>query len=342
MPKTRLNREDFLLAGDLGGTKTNLAIFDLSKGLRDPQAHGTFTNEHFYSFAHLLKTFLERTKVLPKAFSLGVAGPVINEEVTLTNINWKLKASALKKEFDFNNVWLLNDLQASAEAIEILEEKEIKILHKGTADPSGNIAIVAPGTGLGEAFITIENGKQRTHATEGGHSNFAPRNPLQNELLVYMQSRYQHVGVEKVCSGSAIPDLYKYLRSTKKFNEPEEIKRKLAGAEDFSALVFNIALDPIEKCEICKQTLKLFLDILAAEMSDFALKIGASGGIYLGGGIPPKILKAFDDANFLKAFFGKGSYKKYFKRIPISVILNDQSPLLGAANYGRKMLADKN
>ncbi len=342
MPNKRLNIVDSLLAGDLGGTKTNLAIYDLSKSLRDPLSHRTFTNEHFESFEQLLKSFLKDVQLRPKSFSLGVAGPVINEEVALTNIGWALKASDLQKEFDFTHVWLLNDLQASAEALEILEEHEIKLLHKVEADPNGNIAIVAPGTGLGEAFITVEGGKYRAHATEGGHSSFSPRNDLQRGLLKFMQSKYEHVSMEHVCSGTAIPDLYAFMRSTKEFAEPKDLYSKLEKAEDFSAMLFQNALDSNAECEICQQTLRLFVEILANEMSDFALNIGASGGIYLGGGIPPKTLKAFERPYFLKAFFDKGDYRKYLERIPIGVILNDQSPLLGAANYGRKMLAENN
>lgn len=336
--KSRLKRVEYLLAGDIGATKSSLGLFDLKASRRNPIESGTFINQQFQSFQEILTKFTSQLDQNFSSMCLGVAGPVIDDRVSFSNINWSINQKELSDSYSLNNIWLINDLQASAEGIELLKESELKAIWKVAAPISGNKAVIAPGTGLGEGYLIFDGQEFSSHPSEGGNSDFAPRNDRQFQLYEYMKNKGHHLSVEKVCSGSAIPDLFKFLQTSEDYSAQSELIEELSRADNFPENLFQLALESPKKCGICNDSLNLFLEILGAEMSNFALKIGARGGVYLGGGITPKIPKAFERKVFLDAYFDKGRYREYLEGIPIWLILNEHSPLIGAANYGYKQL----
>ena len=338
---SRLNHVEYLLAGDVGATKTTFGLFDLKTSRRNPIKNGTFINKRFKSFEEIFSKFTSQIDHKFSSVCLGVAGPVIGGRVSFTNIEWEIGQKELREAFSLKNVWLINDLQASAEGIELLNESELKAIWKVDSPASGNQAVIAPGTGLGEAFLIQSENGYTAHPSEGGHSDFAPRNNQQWQLFNFMKKRVGNVSVENVCSGTAIPDLFEFIKTSQSLDQPEFLN-EFNKTEMFSEKIFQFAMDSPTKCKICDETLNLFLEILGAEMSNFALKIGTSGGIYLGGGIAPKIAEAFERGLFLEAYFDKGRYRKYLEGIPIWLIINDQSPLMGAANYAYKQLLENN
>ncbi len=216
-------------------------------------------------------------------------------------------------------------------------------MNEGQAAPKGAIAVIAPGTGLGEAFLTWERDRYCAHPSEGGHSDFAPTDTLELGLLRYLWDRYEHVSYERVCSGLGLPNIYDYLRASGYAEEPMWLADRLAQARDATPVIVNNALDKDERCELCETTLRVFVSILGAEAGNLALKTLATGGVYLGGGIPPRILPALERSVFMRAFCNKGRFEELLANIPVHVILNSQAPLLGAAAYGADNLhpADK-
>ena len=236
---------------------------------------------------------------------------------------------------------MLNDLESIAYAVPILTGEDLVTLNQGEADPNGNIAVIAPGTGLGEAFLTNLNGQYYAHASEGGHVSFSPVGELQIGLLRYLnQHGHHHVSCERVCSGGlGIPNLYAYLKDTGYAEEPTWLADALAATDDPTPVIFNCAVDTERTCELAKATLNLFVDILATECGNLAIKILATGGIFLGGGMPPRILWALSDAHFLELLQAKGRFKGILAKMPVHVIKNTKAGLMGAAAYGQRQMA---
>lgn len=333
MANKRQNNERLLLAGDIGATKISLALYSSVQGARRPEHSATFAVEDYATLADLLEEYLSNTNTPAQAACFGVAGPVIERKVQMTNHNWLVDAAELEASFGFAHVWLLNDLKATANAVPLLTPDELHTLAAGQPDPEGNIAVIAPGTGLGEGYLARDGAGYSVHAGEGGHSDFAPRTELQRELLEYLRQSLDQVSVEDVCSGIGMPNVYRFLRNSGRANEPDWLAEKLAEVEDPTPLIFEAALDQ-NPPEICKLAVQVFVSILGYESANLVLKIGATGGLYLGGGIPPKILDALRGDVFLDAFFGKRLYRRYMQRIPVHVILNADSGMLGAADFG--------
>lgn len=341
MPKQRLNSAGTLLAGDVGGTKTILALFDLRVNNRVVRELRTFKNDSYASFDDLLKDYLAEVDREPHAISLGIAGPVINEQVQITNRPWSIDKKKLKRRFDVVEVFLLNDLEATAQAIPLMQPEELQLLHSGQPNPNGNIALIAPGTGLGEAFLANNNGEYFAQASEGGHSDFAPRNELQDDLLAHLRQKFEHVSYERICSGSGMPNIYDFLKDSGRADEPAWLLHLLEEAKDATAVIVEAALDQKKKSVLCQMTVDIFIEVLAAEAGNLALKVGATGGVYLGGGISPRILSRLKTGNFMRHFSAKGRYRSYLERIPVQVMLNLQAALLGAADYGLRKLESK-
>lgn len=338
MPKQRLNSESKLLAGDVGATKTNFALFETRASLREPSKSRTFQNEDYASFYELFAEYLEDVDDKVHGLSLGVAGPVRAGRVQMTNLPWAIEGQKIRNDFGIGKVWLLNDLKVTAQAIPLMRADELHLLNNGRPDPEGTIAVIAPGTGLGEAYLTVKNGEYSAHASEGGHSDFAPSNELQNELLRYLRQKFDQVSYERVCSGNGLPNIYRFLKYSGRAKEPDWLLQLLNQTDDPTAVIVDTALDEEKSCEICKMTLQIFVEILGSEAGNLALKLGATGGVYLAGGIPPRILPALEKGNFIAAFVAKDDYQNYLERIPVQVMLNQQAALLGAADYGlRKM-----
>lgn len=328
-----------ILAGDIGGTKTNLSIFSSDFGFGNPLAELSFPSGSYESLEDIIRAFKSEVNIPFTRACFGVAGPVINGSAQITNLPWVVNAVSIKTAFDLSVVGLLNDLESVAYAIPILEAQDIYTLNTGKPVRSANIAVLAPGTGLGEGFLTIENGRHIAHASEGSHASFAPENDLQMGLWKFIHGKgYEHISFERVCSGGlGIPLLYEYLKSIKAAPEPDWLQAKLANAVDHTPVIFNAAHDPENPSALAAATVELFVEILGAEAGNLALKVLATGGLYLGGGIPPRILKELQQPAFLEAVCSKGRFKEMLSNIPVHVIMNPKAGLLGSASYGLSM-----
>jgi glucokinase len=326
-----------LLAGDIGGTKTNLAVFSMTDGENDwkkPLAEATFPSGRYPSLEALVEEFQAQHHFTIERASFGVAGPVVAGRATITNLPWVLEENHLKKALGIPSVNLLNDLNAIAHGVPYLENDDLYTLNAGHPVERGSIAVVAPGTGLGEAFLTWESGHYHPHTSEGGHADFAPADALQLELLRYLQQRYTHVSFERVCSGKGLPNIYAFLKESGHAQEPDWLAELLAATADPTPVIVDNALDKERACEICTLTLQMFVSILGAEAGNMALKVLATGGVYLGGGIPPRILPFLSEGRFMQAFLRKGRLSDVLIPVPVYVILHPNIALLGAARHG--------
>ena len=325
-----------ILAGDIGGTKTVLALVSTDRGAEDPVRKQRFPSGSYESLESIVSEFLEDSDVQVEAASFGVAGPVVNGEAHITNLPWTIRADRLGQTFNIPKVNLLNDLQAIASAIPHQRADEIHTLSDGQRDPTGTIGVIAPGTGLGEAFMVWNGERYLACPTEGGHASFGPVTHEQVKLLAYLEPRFGHVSFERVCSGSGIQNLYDYVRSQQRYDEPEWLREELAAAKDPTPIIVNAALEL--KAEICIATLDMFVRILGGVVGNMALRVFATGGLYLAGGIPPRILSRLEKPDFLEAIRAKGRFRGWISRIPVHVILDPHVALHGAAWDGLKSI----
>lgn len=321
-----------LLAGDIGATKTSLAVFSSEVGPRAPLVEATFPSANYPNLEALAREFLAQFSLPVERAVFGVAGPVVGGRVAVTNLPWVLDEAQLQEALNLSSVCLLNDLEAIAYAVPFLERADLQTLNEGEPAPGGAIAIIAPGTGLGEAFLTWDGSRYRPHPSEGGHTDFAPNNLFEIKMLRYLQGRLGHVSCESVCSGRGLPNIYAYLKESGYVEEPPWLAEKLAATEDPTPIIVNAALN--KECELCVTALNVFVSILGAEAGNLALKVLATGGVYLAGGIPPRILPALETGRFMDAFKRKGRMSDLLARIPVHVILNPKVALLGAACFG--------
>lgn len=323
-----------LLAGDIGGTKTTLALISPETGPRQPLAEATFPSNHYPNLETIAQEFLQQTTHKVDYACFGVAGPVVNGRATITNLSWVMDERQLAATLQLQGVSLLNDLVAIANAIPFLTGDDLHTLNGGQSVEQGPLAVVAPGTGLGEAFLLHDGIRYRAYASEGGHADFAPSNPLQTELLRYLQPQFGHVSWERVCSGIGIPNLYAFLKTTGVAEEPAWLTTELAATKDATRVIMSSALDNAKEAKLCQATLDLFVTLLGAEAGNMVLKVLATGGIYLGGGIPPRILSLLQKDEFMHAFQDKGRFSAMLQNVPVHVILNAKAGLLGTAYYG--------
>jgi len=322
-----------LLAGDIGGTKTVLGIFSAKAGPRAPLAEATFPSARYTSLEALVREFLGQVTQTVNRASFGVAGPVVSGRAAITNLPWAIDEARLREALRLASVRVVNDLTAVARAVPLLDQADTCRLNAGEPAAGGAIAVIAPGTGLGEAFLTWEGGRVRAYPSEGGHADFAPTDARQLDLLRYLQQRFGHVSYERVCSGRGLPNLYAFLKDIGYAPEPGWLAEQLAGAEDPTPVIANAALtDP--PCDLAVGTLEMFVAILGAEAGNLALKVLATGGVYLGGGIPPRILPFLRGEAFMRAFRGKGRLGDLLGRVPVHVILIPRVGLFGAAAHG--------
>ena len=326
-----------LLAGDIGGTKTNLAIIDPAGGVGKTVAEATFPSGRYPSLESIVQQFLNQTGIEVSRASFGVAGPVVGGRATITNLPWVMDEHNLQRAFDLEAVYLLNDLVSIAYAVPHLEGRDLHVLNEGRPEPGGAIAVLAPGTGLGEAFLTWEGTRFSAHPSEGGHADFAPVNKLQIKLLRYLHDRFDHVSYERICSGMGLPNIYRFFKDTDAYEEPEWLAERLASASDLTPVIVTAAFDEERPCPLCQATLEMFVAILGAEAGNLALKVLSTGGVYLAGGIPPRILLALERESFMDAFLRKGRLSHLLAPMPVRVVLNSKAALLGAIHYGMEM-----
>jgi glucokinase len=329
-----------LLAGDIGGTKTNLALFsrDTATDWRNPVHEATFPSGDYPSLEALVQAYLEQQHVSVDHASFGVAGPVIDGHATVTNLSWKMDEKQLQNVLHIPSVRLLNDLEAIAYAVPYLEARDLHTINQGQPAHGGALAVIAPGTGLGEAFLTWNGSSYQSHNSEGGHADFAPTNLFELDLLRYLLEHFPHVSYERVCSGKGFPNIYAYLKERGHAVEPEWLAKELAEARDKTPVIMNAALKQDVPCDIAIDTLNIFVSVLGAEAGNMALKVLSTGGVYLGGGIPPRILSYLDSERFMQAFCNKGRFGKMLSTMPVHVILNPNVALLGAARHGFEMV----
>lgn len=334
---------NMLIAGDVGGTKTNLGIYELSGSSRIPLRKASLDSGKYGSLGSLVAGFLKDTGLKPEYAVFGVAGPVMGSETKITNLGWVIQEETIRKELGLKSVRLLNDLQAIAYGIADLQGDDLFTLNQGRKNPHGPIAVIAPGTGLGEAYITWNASSSHVaHASEGGHADFGPTNALELRLLSYLLESHEHVSYERICSGIGIPNIYSFLKERESYEEPVWLKERLSGSPDRTAAIISAALDTASGCDLCSKTLEIFLSILGAEAGNLALKILATGGVYLGGGIPPRILPAFQGSPFMHSFTSKGRLSHVLEQIPVYIILNPEVALIGAARFGLEYLRSVN
>jgi len=323
-----------LLAGDIGGTKTTLAIFSPKTGPGAPVAKATFPSASYSSLEAIVREFLAEVKLTIQRASFGVAGPVVGGQAMITNLPWVIDEGQLQEALGLSSVHLLNDLEAIASAVPVLERSDLHTMNEGQGVSDGAIAVIAPGTGLGEAFLTWDGSRYQAYASEGGHADFAPNNHLEIELLRYLHNRFKRVSYERVCSGMGLPNIYAYLKDSGRAEEPAWLAEELAKADDPTPVIVNGAIGTRRTCELCRATLDVFVSILGAEAGNLALKVLATGGVYLAGGIPPRILSTLDNGRFMEAFRNKGRLSDVVARVPVNVIVAPEVALLGVASHG--------
>ena len=321
-----------LLAGDIGGTKTDLAVYSAERGPRAPLAQCQFPSAKYASLAGMVREFLTGTDLTVEAASFAVAGPVIRGSARVTNLSWNLDEAELAAELDLESVGLLNDLEAVGQAVPRLNSSELHGLNPGEPVTGGAIAVMGPGTGLGEAFLIWNGDRYRAFPSEGGHASFAPRNELEAGLLAYLKRKFDHVSVERVCSGPGLLNIYQFLRDSSHAPESPDMKRALVAAEYAPPLISAAALRP-DPDPLSHAALQLFVSLLGSEAGNLALKVLSLGGVYLAGGIPPRILPALREGHFLHAFTAKGRMAELLRRMPVSVVALEAA-LLGAALRG--------
>jgi glucokinase len=245
--------------------------------------------------------------------------------------------ASLKTELKLGSVHLMNDLEAVARSVPVLRATDLITLNQGDSVVKGAIAIIAPGTGLGESFLTWDGSQYLAHSSEGGHSDFAPTDQRQLRLLEYLLKRFDHVGVERVCSGIGVPNIYEYLRDEVKIPERPEVAQLIASSKDHAKAIVEAALDQRNPDELCRATVEMLVSILGAEAGNLALKVLATGGLYLAGGVATHLSSALQQPGFMRAFTSKGRFKDLMERIPVHLI-TARAALIGAATYGLETL----
>lgn len=317
-----------ILAGDVGGTHTRLALLEESAGKLNLLTEQIYSSQDFPGLEQIIVEFLRTSSGKPEKAGIGVAGPIRDGRCVATNLPWIVDAAKLVAASGLRDVVLLNDLEANAYGIATLQPSDIVVLQKGDANPTGNAAVISAGTGLGEAGMYRDGAELRPFAAEGGHSSFAPEGELQGALFQFLAKRFGHVSCERVLSGPGLVNIYEFLRDSGLGVELAAIMEEM-HAGDPAAAISRAAL--AGECELCVHALGIFVQIYGAEAGNLALKFLATAGVYVGGGIAPKIITELKGPAFLEAFNAKGRMKPLLEAIPVLVIMNENTALRGAA-----------
>lgn len=320
---------EIVLAGDVGGTKANMLLCRIIPDGIETIKEKRFASKDHSSFAEILIGFLEG-QPKPQKMCLSVAGPVLDGKVKFTNLSWQLDSAEISEKLGNIPVAIINDLEATAYGLAALKPDELHLLHKGSEEAKGNAAILAAGTGLGEAGLFFDGKNYHPFATEGGHSDFAPRNEQDIKLLSYLQQRHQHVSWERLLSGTGIVTIWQFFRDVLKKTSPEWLVKQMDD-NDPAAVISKAAVE--KSCSVCEEVIALFNHYLAIEAVNLVLKIKATGGLYLAGGIAPKILPLLDPKVWEEVFEASGRMRQLMAQVTVNVMLNEKAPLLGAAYY---------
>ncbi len=324
-----------ILAGDIGGTSTRLAFFDVSGGRLQRISEKTYPSRNYATLEDIVGDFMAAQRIKPQAAAIGIAGPVHEGVVRATNLPWRVEVRRLSERIGISAVVNLNDLEANGYGIATLGPADFAVLQPGAPDAKGNAVVVSPGTGLGESVLYWDGRQYWPLPSEGGHASFAPQNELEDELLKHLRAQFGHVSWERVISGPGLYNIYRFLRDTNRESEPAWLAQQLQG-EDPSPEISRAALEG--KSQLCVKALDLFVTLLASECGNMALKVLAAGGIYLGGGIPPKILPKLTEPAFIQSFKEKGRFGELLATMPVRVILNEYTALQGAARRAAMMI----
>ncbi|MGA7244294.1 MAG: glucokinase [Terracidiphilus sp.] len=326
-----------ILAGDVGGTKVHLALYDFTDGKLSQTRDKQFPAREYSGLEEIVKEFLGSDKVTAACF--GVPGPVRDGRLRLTNLPWTLDSRELAKNLGIDHVFLINDLEANGYGVAELGPEQIYTLSDGDASQIGNRGLIAAGTGLGEGILAWNGRIHVPYPSEGGHTDFGPRNEEEIELLRFLQRKYNgRVSYERVVSGMGLTNIYEFLRDSRGMEEPKWLADKIAEAHDPNSVITEMALSA--KSEICAKALDMMVSIYGAEAGNLALKVLSVGGLYVGGGIAPKILEKLKDGTFIKAFQDKGRLSQLLINMPVRVILDSGSALIGAASYAEARAAE--
>ena len=325
-----------ILAGDIGGTNTRLAFFEGTPKHLNPLAIEVFPSRDHKGLAEIARIFLDRHNQNAQAAVFGIAGAVVDGRVEATNLPWVVDSQHLTSELGIDRVELINDLLANAHGIALLDDSDFVVLNPGSPSPTGNRALISAGTGLGEAGLLAHAEGYEPFPSEGGHVDFAPRNELEIELLRYLMDRFERVSYERVLSGPGLHNIYQFLRDTGRGEEPSWLAEQMTHG-DPSAAIATSALEGTS--DICVQALDIFVSVYGAEAGNLALKVVATGGMFVGGGIAPKIIRKLSSSTFIKAFTAKGRMSHLLEDIPVRVITNDKTALLGAGRVAALALA---
>src|SRR5260370_19562449 len=326
-----------LIAGDIGGTKTDLAIYSKEFGPDVPLAEVAVQSSDYPSLQAMVGEFLSHTRISVEAASFDGAGPVIDGHVKTTNVPWIMDEGFLKAELILQSVHLMNDLEAVALAVPVLRASDVITLNQGAPVANGPIAIIAPGTGLGESFLTWDGSRYEAHSSEGGHSDFAPTDKRQIRLLEFLLERFDHVGVERVCSGIGVPNIYEYFRDMEKIPERPDVAELIKSAKDQTKAIVDAAVEPNNPSELCRATVDMLVSILGGHAGSSVHKALATGGVYMAGGVALHLIDVMREPRFSQAFANKGRFKDLMGRIPVHVI-TARAALVGAAAYGLEKL----
>jgi glucokinase len=322
-----------ILVGDVGGTKTYLALFE-PENYDSPQVQATLFSPRYSSLESLISEFLSYHNVEVIAAAFGIAGYVRDGHVTTPNLPWTVKTLNLAAAMNCDNVALVNDVEANAYGLELVSAEDLIDLNPEGVQADGNRAVISPGTGLGQAGIFAMGRQHLPFACEGGHTDFAPRTELESQLMLYLHEKFGRVSVERVVSGMGLSNIYDFLRDAGRGAAPPEIE--FGQPADKSRLISEMAQDG--KNELCTLALNMFVSLLGAETGNLALKMMALGGVYLGGGIPPKIIGKLKEGSFLESFLNKGRMRPLLEKIPVKVIMTDRTAMLGALVVAKGLL----
>lgn len=323
------------LAGDIGGTKTHLALFKEEQGRVVCLKEQKFPSQKYPNLRLIVKEFLKGVNEKVAKGCFGIAGPVKKGKSQATNLPWLVESEVLSKELSNNKVSLINDLEANAYGLNMLQEDEFFILNEGDKQAEGNKALVSAGTGLGEAGIFFDGKRNIPFACEGGHGDFAPRNEREDSLLRFLRKKFGHVSYERILSGPGLYNVYQFVVETKIEEEKEAVLKEIASG-DSPRLISEKGLSGNSKA--CRKALELFVSIYGAEAGNVALKMFALGGVYIGGGIAPKILPLLKEGVFIDSFKRKGRFSDLLGAIPVRIVLNDKTALLGAMYYAKHIM----
>ncbi len=320
-----------ILAGEIGATRTRLAAFDKEGSRLKVVVEKTYLSQEHGSLSEIIAAFIQAEGIAVHSACLGVAGPVRRGRSKISNLPWVIDSRDLAKQLKLDSVGMINDLEAYAYGIDGLDSKDFVTLNAGSEDAEGNRAVISARTGLGVAGLYWDGYRHHPFACEGGHSDFAPRSALEMELLAYLQKKYGRISYERLLSGPGIKNIYDFLRDAHKADEPQWLKDQIGAAPDPPAVISQLAQEG--KAAICDQTLSIFVSIYGAETGNCALNFLSTGGIFIGGSVAAKIVPKMKDPIFMESFLDKGRMESLLKEIPVTIVLNDDSGIIGAARY---------